>query len=112
MSAGIFRVFKKSVRHACIFQVKEFYRETLRHKPPLSLIIHSRTPRNRLPSRHRRPSAALAASTAAAAAASLLLLTAVGWWIRAAPQSLLDGTDHAHADGDPSRQPLGLHRVR
>jgi hypothetical protein len=36
-----------------------------------------RTPRNRLPSRHRRPFAAVAASTAAAAAARRLLPTAV-----------------------------------
>ena len=35
------RDFEKSIRHACHFQVKEFYRDSLRHKPPLSLIIHS-----------------------------------------------------------------------
>ena len=35
------RDFKKSTRHACHFQVKEFYRDSLRHKTPQSLVIHS-----------------------------------------------------------------------
>ena len=44
---GVFQVrllprdFEKSIRHACHFQVKEFYRDSLRHKTPLSLFIHS-----------------------------------------------------------------------
>ena len=44
---GVFQVrllprdFEKSIRHACHFQVKEFYRDSLRHKTPLSLVIHS-----------------------------------------------------------------------
>ena len=29
------RILKKSIRHACHFQVREFYRETLRHKTKL-----------------------------------------------------------------------------
>ena len=43
---GVFQVrllprdFEKSIRHACHFQVKEFYRDSLRHKTPLSLFIH------------------------------------------------------------------------